>query len=53
MRDFTEIFTAIIAAGVTLTFVTVVVQNPQGTGAVLTNGAQAFRTTFGTFTGAR
>lgn len=47
--DIGEIFAMLITAGVTLTFVAIVFQDPQGTGQVLNAGAGAFRTTFGTF----
>jgi hypothetical protein len=50
VKDPVEIISALIAAGVTLTFVAIIFTSPN-TGNVLTSGANAFRTTFGTFLG--
>jgi hypothetical protein len=48
-NDVVEIFLAVLTAGVGLTWIALVINNPNSTATVLTSGAGAFRTTFGTF----
>jgi hypothetical protein len=44
-----EIALKLIGAGVVLTFLALVFRNPSGTSQILTGGAKAYSTVFGTF----